>query len=172
MLDEDECQPLFPHPPDEGERRLCLGKCQPGHNLVEQQQLRLGRDAFGDFEKLAVLQRKRRRLRIGLMSEANVGKNAVGASHGSVHRQTQQRRCGDHVAHAHIGEDLHVKKISGHRPRRVSVSLKITRAAWAKTSKQELEVTGNEAFKRLRFALTPRAPEVIRVPGRSSQCNG
>src|SRR6476661_5942410 len=60
MLDEDECQPLFPHPPDEGERRLCLGKCQPGHNLVEQQQLRLGPDAFGDFEKLAVLQRKRR----------------------------------------------------------------------------------------------------------------
>jgi hypothetical protein len=74
-----------------------LGRPQAGHHLVEQQELRIGRQCAGELEPLAVGQRQRGRLLITLVVEIEAREHVAGVMAGRQDVGAVQQRADQHV---------------------------------------------------------------------------
>ena len=86
---------------------VALGRAQPGHHLVEQQQARPGGERARDLQALAVGQGERGGGEMGLRIEIELSQDGTGMAPRARHRAFPLKRTHDHVVeHRQAGERL------------------------------------------------------------------
>src|SRR5438046_2914782 len=111
VLDQDDGHAALVDGPDHLERVIDLHRVEPGHHLVEQQQLRSSRHGPGDLKPFAVRDGHSADRQVRLRSQADQLEHAVGASEsrpepGPFLIAAKQRTRHDVLANRHRGEGL------------------------------------------------------------------